>query len=373
MKVLIAGDLCPQNKVADLLDKGEFEYVLGEVKPVLQHVDYSIVNFECPVCTGQEKPIEKKGPNLKCSEKGVEAAKWAGFDCLTLANNHFLDYGAKGVQNTLDTCFKYHMDYVGGGLNLQESCKILYKRIGDKTIAIINCCENEFSIATINTAGSNPLNPIRQYYCIKEAKEIANYVIVIVHGGHEMFQLPSPRMVETYRFFIDAGADAVVNHHQHCYSGYETYQGKPIFYGLGNFCFDKDKTMQRSWYLGFMLYLSFDEDVSFKIIPYSQCEKDAKIKLLEPSTFDEDIAALNQIISNEHLLQDKVSAYYESRTNRYSRIFEPFNNKIYLSFVRRGWLPSSLTEKKKAGILNYVACESHREILTYFLQNIPNN
>jgi poly-gamma-glutamate synthesis protein (capsule biosynthesis protein) len=45
-------------------------------------------------------------------------------------------------------------------------------------------------------------------------------------------------MVETYRFFIEAGADAVVNHHQHCICGYEVYKGKPIFYGLGNFCFD---------------------------------------------------------------------------------------------------------------------------------------
>lgn len=43
-------------------------------------------------------------------------------------------------------------------------------------------------------------------------------------------------MQEIYRFFVDIGADAVINHHQHCYSGYEVYKEKPIFYGLGNFC-----------------------------------------------------------------------------------------------------------------------------------------
>ncbi len=369
MNILIAGDFCPQNRVASLFDNDKYDCVLGEVQTIIQEADYSIVNFECPVCYGDEKPISKCGPNLSCSEKGIEAIKWTGFDCVTLANNHFRDFGDKGCENTLRLLAANRINYVGGGMNTVEAANILYKEIKGRLIAIINCCEHEFSIATEQSAGSNPLNPIEQYYSIREARNKADYVIVIVHGGHEMWQLPSPRMKQTYQFFIEAGADAVVNHHQHCFSGYEIYQGKPIFYGLGNFCFDKDKTMQRSWYLGFMLYLSFDEDVSFKIIPYSQCEKEAKIKLLEPSTFDEEIAALNLIITNEHLLNDKVSAYYESRKNWYSRIFEPFNNKIYLSLVRRGWLPTSLTERKKAGIINYVVCESHRDILTYFLLN----
>jgi poly-gamma-glutamate synthesis protein (capsule biosynthesis protein) len=121
---------------------------------------------------------------------------------------------------------------VGGGTNLQEASKILYKKIDEKVLALINCCENEFSIATEVTAGSNPLNPIQQYYAIQEAKSKADYVLVIVHGGHELWQLPSPRMQETYRFFIDAGADAVVNHHQHCYSGYEIYKKKPYILNL---------------------------------------------------------------------------------------------------------------------------------------------
>ena len=136
---------------------------------------------------------------------------------------------------------------------------ILYKEIGDKKLAVINCCEHEFSIATETTAGSNPLNPISQYYAIKEAKEKADYVLVIVHGGHEHYQLPSTRMQETYRFFIDVGADAVVNHHQHCYSGYEYYNGKPIMYGLGNFCFDEGLKKTKQWHEGYIVEISFTE------------------------------------------------------------------------------------------------------------------
>ena len=108
----------------------------GEVKDVISDADYSIVNFECPVTKGGEKPIEKCGPNLQCSEKGMEAVKWAGFDCVTLANNHFLDYGKDGVENTLEACKKYGIDTVGGGKNLHESSKILYKEVDGKTLAL---------------------------------------------------------------------------------------------------------------------------------------------------------------------------------------------------------------------------------------------
>ena len=77
-------------------------------------------------------------------------------------------------------------------------------------MAVINCCEHEFSVTTGDFPGANPLNPIRQFYKISEARKDADYVVVIVHGGHEMLQLPSPRMQELYRYFIDVGADAVI-------------------------------------------------------------------------------------------------------------------------------------------------------------------
>ena len=270
MKILIAGDFCPQNRVSQQIDKENYELVLGQVREVTTKADYSIVNFECPVTKGGEKPIMKQGPNLQCSSKGIEAVKWAGFDCVTLANNHFRDYGDEGVKNTIDVCMEIGIDAVGGGENLMEASAILYKQIGDHTLAIINCCEHEFSIATETQGGANPLNPIQQYYSIKEAKEKADYVLVIVHGGHEHWQLPSPRMQETYRFFVDAGADAVVNHHQHCYSGFEVYNNKPIFYGLGNFCFDWPERNSEKWNHGYMVCLDLNKTIGFKIIPYKQ-------------------------------------------------------------------------------------------------------
>ncbi len=229
MRVLIAGDFCPQYRLAELFNKEDYQSVLGDVKDAIAGTDYSIVNFECPIADEEDKPITKAGPNLRCSKNGLKAVKWAGFDCVTLANNHFNDFGASGIKKTILACKEIELDAVGGGMNLAEAAHILYKGVCGKQLAIINCCEHEFSIATESRAGSNPLNPIQQYYAIKEARGKADYVLVIVHGGHEHYQLPNPRMQETYRFFIDAGADAVVNHHQHCYSGYEILMVSPFF------------------------------------------------------------------------------------------------------------------------------------------------
>lgn len=371
MKVLIAGDFCPQNRVAKAFENAEFELVLGDVKRVLQTVDYSIVNFECPIVKGCAVPINKWGPNLKCSIKGMEAVKYAGFNCVTLANNHFLDYGSEGVKDTLEVCSKLGIDSVGGGKNITEASKVLYKEIKGEKIAIINCCEHEFSIASDSTPGSNPLEPIKQYYTIKEAKKNADYVLVIVHGGHELYQLPSPRMIETYRFFIDAGADAVVNHHQHCYSGYEIYAGKPIFYGLGNFCFDKNRKECGVWNKGYMVVITFDDVLSFEIKPYNQCVESPSVSIIDDrSEFEHDLIQLNKIIESHELLSKAIENYYHDCNIGTKIIFEPYNSRVLNKLYSMHLLPSFLSKSKCKQLRNMIECEAHLEKTNYFFKTV---
>lgn len=370
MRIIVAGDFCPQNRVAENFEKRDFLAVFGETKDVLSQADYCIVNFECPVCKGGESPLEKQGPNLCCTDKGVEAIKWAGFDCVTLANNHFRDFGDEGVKHTIEACQATGIDTVGGGMNLQEASAILYKQIEGKTLAIINCCEHEFSIATESKGGACPLNPIKQYYSIKQAKGSADYVLVIVHGGHEHWQLPSPRMKETYRFFLDAGADAVVNHHQHCFSGFEIYNDKPIFYGLGNFCFDRKGNWGQRWHEGLLLMLTFEEDkVGYEIFPYQQCLERPSINFLEKEAFDIPIIELNRILRDEKRLVQETEKYYASSVDKMSTIFEPLDNSFYLAGKRRGWLPSFISKKRKLLAENLICCESHRDKMMYYLEH----
>lgn len=367
MNILIAGDFCPKYRIKGLLEEGKFVEVLGDIRTITERADFSIVNFECPVTLGGEHPIEKKGPNLQCSEKGVEAVKWAGFDCVTLANNHLLDFGAEGVSNTLGLCKKHGIETVGGGMNIEEASQVLYKKIGDKTLAIINCCEHEFSIATATTAGANPLDPVQQYYDIKEARTKADYVLVVVHGGHEHWQLPSIRMQDTYRFFVDAGADAVVNHHQHCFSGYETYKEKPIFYGLGNFCFDKSDSTHSIWNEGYMIQLQLDNSIGFQIYPYIQCEKDPRVQLIGPTSYDKRLEELNSIIAEPELLRSHQDDYFRKEEMKYKQMFEPLDNRLFKALRKRGFIPSLISKKRKLLALDFIQCESHRDRLIYHL------
>ena len=284
-----------------------------------------------------------------------------------MANNHFYDFSDKGVINTISTCEKKGIDHVGGGKTKEDASKVLYKKINGQTLGIVNCCEHEFSIATETTAGSNPLNPILQYYAIKDARDKADYVLVIVHGGHEHWQLPSPRMVETYRFFIDSGADAVVNHHQHCYSGYELYKGKPIFYGLGNFCFDKPGFRNGKWNEGYMVLLNFDKEIKFDIYPYRQCDIEPKVVLLEKNAFEAKIEELNGFIVDDEKLMEVTDNYYKSCAKQFSNIFEPIENRFYFAMKKRGLLPSLISKKRKTLAENYICCESHRDKVLWYL------
>lgn len=372
MKVLVAGDFYPSERVKKMIDKGEYDGVLGNIYSIVRSSDYALVNYESPVVLGCYKPIVKCGPHLASTKKGLEAIKKAGFDMVTLANNHICDFGAEGLNDTIKTCKEYGIDVVGVGNNLNDAHRVFYKKIQDKTLAVINCCEHEFSVADVNTPGANPINVIQQYYQIREAKKNANYVLVVTHGGHEHFQLPSPRMVETYRFFIDVGADVVINHHQHCFSGYEIYKGKPIFYGLGNLCFDNLSRCNTIWNEGYMVEIYFHESISYQILPYIQCRENAEIKMIKSkeklADFNDAIDCLNQIIRDEKKLKEKHQKWMDGTQQMYRNAFELYKGRLMKALFNRKLLPSLFNRHNTSLLLNIIACEAHRDRLINLLK-----
>jgi len=367
MKILIAGDYCPQERVAKLIEEGKGGAVMKEMEPYLNVADYAIVNFECAVADSTVKPIVKFGPCLSCSAKGVGLLKFVGFDGVTLANNHFRDYGDVGVRNTLLALRENKIDYVGGGENISEAEKVLYKVIEGKTIAIVNFCENEFSIASKDKGGSAAMNAVVNYRQITEAKQKADVVIVIVHGGHEGYQYPSPRMKQLYQWYVDLGASVVVNGHQHCFSGYEVYKDAPIIYGLGNFCFDEEGSRDNEWNFGYFLDLTIDEKaIGFECVPYEQCNATPDVRLLEGEeleAFRRRLEEINAVIANESLLEAQYDTFCESRRGQLSCL-APYMNEHTRAAAGRGWIPYLLPKKKLLNILNFIECESHRDLLT---------
>ena len=369
MKILIAGDFVPRRRTVAQIEKGDFS-CLKEVKTIIQSADYAIVNFESPVVMREAKPIEKTGPSLRCTEKAMECVAQAGFNCVTLANNHFRDYGQVGVEDTISACEKFHVDHVGGDRTLVEARQTLYKSICGRTLAVINCCEHEWSIVSENHGGSNPLNIIIISRAIQDAKKNADYVLLIVHGGTEHYNLPTPRMKETYRFFIEQGADAVINHHQHCYSGYEVYQGKPIFYGLGNFCFDKPIAKNdKLWEEGMLVEIQFDDNISFELFPYIQCDESKPVVRIvdDKAAFDEKLEHLNTVISDDILLEKHYQEIASKKQTLPQDILVPYTSDLFMKLYSKGLLPSFVSDKRMKKLLANIQCESHRDILLHSL------
>ena len=372
MRVLVAGDYSPRDRVAQLINDGDTNELLSSVRSIIQSVDYSIVNFESSVVIGEAAPIEKCGPSLKCRPEAVPVLKEAGFQCLTLANNHFRDFGNEGVHTSLRLFKESGLDYVGGGEDLSAAESILYKCFVDGTLAIINVCENEFSIASRSRAGSAPLDPVKVYHRILEARKQSDYVLVIIHGGHEHYQLPSPRMKELYHFFIEVGADAVVNHHQHCFSGYEILNGKPIVYGLGNFLFDHPKKRGSIWNEGYMAIFDFTASgVQFETVPYIQCDNVPNVRLMkdgEIRTFEDKIEKLNTIIENDARLYEEMNKFVFSRRRSILSIFTPYTSKYARAAASRHWIPYLLPKSKVLDMIDYISCESQRDITIGYLE-----
>jgi poly-gamma-glutamate capsule biosynthesis protein CapA/YwtB (metallophosphatase superfamily) len=78
------------------------DYFFNDLVPVIENCDYAITNLECPIGHHELRPIEKTGPNLLGRPETLRLLKDAGFQLVTLANNHIMDYGQTGLSSTFD-------------------------------------------------------------------------------------------------------------------------------------------------------------------------------------------------------------------------------------------------------------------------------
>ena len=369
IKILITGDYCPIGRNESIIREGKGISIFGGFDSYTDQADLSISNLEAPL-TKTNNPKNKSGPNIKAPEGFLKPLKEIGFDIVTLANNHILDYGEEGLKSTIKTCNNEGVKYVGAGKNLEEARKPLIIDIKGRKIALINIAENEFCSATMESYGANSLNLITNHYDIKKAKKESDFVLVISHGGREHYQLPTPQLRERYRFFIDSGADAVIGHHTHCFSGYEHYTSKPIFYSLGNFIFDYKKKYRRGlWTQGYGVLLKIsDNNIDFDLIPFNQGREECpRLQLLndeERAVFNLKIRELNAIISSDKLFEAAWRNYIKTQDKTYkASLF--MQNRFLRALVSRGLLPEFYfhSKKHKTLLLNLFRCETHREIM----------
>ena len=365
IKILISGDIILDNELQKNNNEKTFS---AEIIEVLQNKDYSICNLESPLTSSKNALQCKTGISKKAEPQNVRILKSCNFDAVTLANNHILDYNEEGLFDTIEICNKEGIKTIGAGVDILIARIPLQVRIKNKNVSFINFCENEFSIAEEHSAGANPFSPISAFYQIKEARLNSDIVIIIFHGGLEYHHIPLPGFIESCKFFIDAGADAVVCHHTHYYSGYTYYKDKPIFYGLGNF-YAKSRKKDSNLDKGYIVVLNFEDDKTshniygHKRIGNKVCQMDEKeqLELLEH------IENLNKIINDKDRLNEYWKRMIENNTKKYLPILFSSNMLLYKIFKR---LPFLLRVNKcqVMNALSLVRCESHREVLLEILK-----
>jgi hypothetical protein len=376
IEILFTGDFAPCRSFERLvLQKGS--KIFGDLCEDLSPADLAFLNLETPLCqTGA--PIKKTGPNIRAHPDCVHAIADAGFDVVGLANNHIMDYGAEGLQETVSACANAGLTVCGAGRNLQEAQQVLFVEKKGVTIAIIAVAEHEFSIAEPDRPGAAPLDPIDNTMQIEYARSKADLVFVTIHGGNEYFPYPRPGLRKICRYFIDRGADGVMCHHVHVPGAYELYKQKLIVYSLGNLLFDHANPPQ-GWNEGYAARLVFDTAtktmLSHELIPYRQSVADggiAKLQGVDRARILEKLREYQRVLSDETAYEQAWTEFCNKRRDSVLlQQYFPINirgiNKIgtvidpaYL------FLSTSRTRKTK---LNVIRCESHLELLTKILRN----
>jgi poly-gamma-glutamate capsule biosynthesis protein CapA/YwtB (metallophosphatase superfamily) len=365
MKILITGDL----HVSDPY-RGKTLWD-PQVAALFAAADFRLVNLEAPITAGRkEDRILKTGPHIQASAETILPVL-AGLrvDLAALANNHILDYGRSGLEETLRHLKDAGIGAVGAGPDAASAAAPYVLEKDGSRLAVLNFGENEWSGAGPGRAGANTLDLVENVRQIREARRACDAVLVVIHGGQEDYHFPTPRMVRQYRFLAENGASAIVGHHPHCIGGFEVHQGCPIFYSLGNFLFTLPSAYDW-WYLGLTLTLRFEKgrEATWELTPVAQSRTDFSLSVLAGqcgAAVLEEVRDYSRIIADASLLRREWDAFLDKYSRYYLNIFNPLrlirSDRVLTALTKLGLDRLFVTKAQYAGILNSIRCESHAE------------
>lgn len=226
--ILLVGDIMLDRGVEDLIKQNSIYYPFQKISNFLRGIDIVFGNLEGPIV---KNPPELLDNSLKFAfnSEVMRAVSWCNFNLFSLANNHILDMGKEGLEETKRWLKKYGINFVGNPLS--GSSNNLNSSFFRDNIAFLAfnqifpfMVKEEEIIKTIKTVKS--LNPDK-------------FLIVSLHWGEEYKLTNSSVQQKLAHKIIEAGADSIIGHHPHVVQNIEKYQGKLIFYSLGNFIFDQ--------------------------------------------------------------------------------------------------------------------------------------
>jgi len=370
MNIALGGDICFENRAEKLLTEGK-SILSKDFEEYWKSKDYRIANLESPITSSNNK-INKVGRYIKASPKIINGIKNLHITHFSLANNHIMDYGVEGLNETINILKKKGINFFGIKIKDEKSPFIKLEK-NDVNVGIIAISNNEFSVyQNFNGLGAIGFDEANTIKIIKELKKSVDHVVVIWHTGLSKFRYPSPVQHKTCKSFIDEGASVVTCQHSHIVGAYEYYNDGFICYGQGSTVFDLKKN-KSEWNIGITLDIDFTvENFSVEVIPHLQFDESSNVRLLtqkEKNNFFDVIEESNKILLDENkmkfewkkYIQSKESSYYKSLIAPKSRIIGKLRKIIPFNKI--------ISDQIKLVILNYLENEEHREVLIELIKN----
>jgi len=365
MTLIIAGDLVPTQPNFSYFESGNLESIMGkELLSVWRESDIRIFNLEVPL-TDEKEPIKKTGPNLAAPTKTAKGIKALNPSLVSLANNHILDQGTKGLLSTCETLSKLGIPFVGAGENQFHAVKPYVIDSDGKRIGVYSCAEHEFSIATEERPGANPFDPLESLDHISGLKNRCDYVVILYHGGKEHYRYPSPHLQKVCRRMVDKGADLVITQHSHCVGCYEQYSGSTIVYGQGNFIFDYSESDY--WKTSLFVRVRFCDQIEVQYIPFFKNSRN--VHLAKGDMMQEILTGFERrskeiitpgFIEQEYRrLAERVCPEYLNAFLCRGRFLSALDKKIFRGFISK----RIVRGKRLLMAKNIINCETHRELL----------
>ncbi|CAI6067646.1 CapA family protein [Cohnella sp. JJ-181] len=240
IEMIFAGDTMMDGSVKEAIRRHGADYPFSQIRAAVSRADYAVLNLETSVTEAGDKDLNQRF-NFKSAASSLKGIKNAGFDMVSLGNNHVLDYKERGLRDTLANVEKAGLRHVGAGLNEEEAFHFETVRLNGATVkigAVTRFMPTTAWNATDDKPGvASAYEPEKILAAIRSESADADYTLVFIHWGVENTTEPQPWQRKLAADMLDAGASAIIGSHPHVLQGFEFREGKPIAYSIGNFLF----------------------------------------------------------------------------------------------------------------------------------------
>lgn len=232
LQILFTGDLMFDRGIRYYAKKnGANEFIFDQIYPILANQDLVVSNLEGPITDNYSvssgTAIGSTNNFIFTFDKSVAETLYAeNIKLVNLGNNHILNFGKSGLKSTENYLSEAKVEFFGA----PDSNRSIIKKVGDLEIAFVSY--NEFF-------GSAKLDEAKTIAEIQKLKSETDFIIVLPHWGIEYTTEPTQEIRDMAHQFINAGADSIIGTHPHVVQSIEDYNGKKIYYSLGNFIFDQ--------------------------------------------------------------------------------------------------------------------------------------